>query len=371
MRRKQDYRDKYTHHNRSVLPEPVQDACHDLGQAFRSNTVTQEGIDRFRLGFQGLSAEAVPRASDEIRGIARLYKSEAPDGSGNPGWFSGSFFSKPEDVPVPLDRHPDLGWLLLFHGNGFIRQAALEALCEAPQCPFEFSAIVYRLNDWVGNVRRAAADYSERTFGQTSASVVAESAFFLLHQAHALNRWDRVEKKQLDAVFQRPDVARLLKNEFLGIRPGRVGQTFRQFLQGAEIDPYLEELARDARLPSVRAIATQTLLSGRAQWFVGYREVWVDKRFGCSTKIAEFDSRAITPVCRESRVLEQAALDRSVQVRKVAADALIARRESATDRTDRIAHRLAADRNVSVRARAEFYLRKRAENSQIPTRDLT
>jgi hypothetical protein len=48
-----------------------------------------------------------------------------------------------------LAHNPDIAQIFLRHENGFVRQAALEAIPAAEPSPFAVASIVYRLNDWV------------------------------------------------------------------------------------------------------------------------------------------------------------------------------------------------------------------------------
>ena len=177
----QHYEDIFTHRKKSVLPETAQQAIYKLGIAVQNGLILDAQIESFRDDLEQVPAAAVPQASQEIRDIAKLY-----------GGFT---------VKHALGEHPELGWLYLFHGNGFYRQEAIEVLRSAPRSPFEFTAIVYRLNDWVGNVRSAALKYAARQFCNTAAAVVSESSFFLLSQANLLARWE-------------PEGQRLLKDAF-------------------------------------------------------------------------------------------------------------------------------------------------------------
>lgn len=372
MSHHQKFPAKYSRHSGSFLSGKAQDACHELGKATRLGNATRELITEFRASYRNVVADAVPQTSNEIRDIAELYRvyelqvpkkrwsfrwlfSKKP--SGNSTHFSQSYARYADQ----LDMHPDLGWLLLFSADGFVRQAAIEALTAAPQCPFEFTAIVYRLNDWVGNVRSASSEYCKQHLENTSAHIVTESAFFLLHQTRTLKRWDQTSKDLLQDAICRPAVMRQLKDKLLSARNGRVGAVFQQILQRPDFDQYLLELSKEAALPIIRAKASEVLLNRRAQWFVGYQKEWVDKSLGASRRVARFDSRPIEIDFQFDEVLLSASNDKSAHVRKVAADALIANRLTANKQMEQIALDLLQDRNWSVRSRAEFFARKRAE----------
>ena len=52
-------------------------------------------------------------------------------------------------LPIGLALHAATGWLL-------VAEAALNAINELPDTPFFLAALLWRLNDWVEPVRRAA-----------------------------------------------------------------------------------------------------------------------------------------------------------------------------------------------------------------------
>ncbi|MFK8034895.1 MAG: hypothetical protein AB8B94_12190 [Hyphomicrobiales bacterium] len=362
MPKPEDETAQYSYRKRSFLPRTAQDTCFRLGVALGSGTIQPDQIAAFRECLLPIAAKGVPQAAMEIREIAQLHR----NADIVPAVERRSFlwpFSKQttgtskllNQYPQLLDKFPDLGWLLMYHGNGFVRQAAIAALNDAPQCPFELSAVVYRLNDWVENVRLAAIEYCENHLANTSADVLAESAFFLIPQARILHRWDKEGQRLLEEALYRPDVVEKLKDKFLGIRTGRVGHVFRQCLSRNDFDQYLLELSSQAAMPTIRAIAIEALLTQRARWFVKRQKQWVDKRYNVSKHVAVIESRPIDIVVDVETLLETAASDRSSHVRKVAADVLIERRHDASDRMNRIANLLLSDPNAAVRSRAEFF----------------
>ena len=258
-----------------------------------------------------------------------------------------------------LQEHPDLGWLLMFHGSGYVRQGAMEALTTSPSCPFEVAAVVYRLNDWVDNVRAASKVYASRFLGTASAEVIGESTFFLLPQSAYLNRWDDEALSIWKETIYRADVLSTLREQFLAPRRGKVGQSLRLLLQRPDFDSSLEKLALGAKLPTVRAIAIETLIMGRARWVVGYRREWVNKVYGITRRVAEFDSRRVEIRFGVAEVLHAAAQDKSSLVRRIAADYLIAQRESWTPEMFKISEALKRDKSPAVRSRMDFLTRNK------------
>lgn len=357
-----DYPDLLHDGKRSILPEAAQVATHNLGCAVRDFDVSSSLVTSFRDSLKGVSAVAFPRAAAEIRGIGRIYQ-------GHVGSRSEDLLSKiiptlkePRSaLETMLKATPDLGWFCLLHGNGYIRQEAVENLKAAPMSVFEFSAIVYRLNDWVRNVRFSAEQYARRNFPITSPDIVAQSSFFLLKQTRVFGRWEKPGQELLEEAIYRQDVLDVLKDQFMCLGIGRMGPTLQQILKRADFDEQLYDLAVDAKQPAIRAIAMEALLSLRVQWVAGYRKEWVDRVYGISRRVAEFDSRPIEPRYEFTELLRIAANDRSVQVRKIACDALIKNRRSADDAFNQIAESLKHDKSFTVRSRIDFYLRHHDE----------
>ena len=355
-----EHEDLYTYRKRSVLPPDAQTAVYELGQAVENRSITTTKISKFRDALKTVPASAVPRASAEIREIAGIYQGyHQPE---QPTGLLAKFLTtlKPKSpITDALRSHSDIGWLLIFHGNGYVRQAALEALSSTPHSEFEFSAIVYRLNDWVENIRYSAAPYAKSFFPKTHPAIVGQSAFFLLAQARVLSRWNRDGQVVLEDTIYRPDVLEYLKVQFLSTRSGRVGHTIQQILKRPDFDTRLSELARNAALPSVRAVAMDALLNNRARWFVGYKKQWIDKVFSISRRVADFETRSVDLHTDFDGLLVAAASDKSAQVRKVAADTLNANLDGASEKMDKVAETLQHDKNSSVRSRIDFYMRKR------------
>ena len=169
-----------------------------------------------------------------------------------------------------------------------------------------------------------------------------------------LNRWDDQALSIVHDSIYREEVLDELGKQFLAPRSGKVGQCLRLILQRADFDIYLEKLALDATLPTVRAIAVETLLMGRARWFVGYRREWVNKVYGITRRIAEFETRNAEIDFEVADVLRAAARDKSSLVRRIAADFLISKREHLTAEMAKCSDALRNDKSSAVRSRIDF-----------------
>lgn len=346
----------------TVLPEPLQRAVHALACAGRRDRVEPAQIAAYRQGLAGLTPMAVPRGGYEIR---RLYKPDEPwipSRDEDPNLTSllpnGRFGRAPRDRKR-LALNPDLGWLVLFHGDGYLRQAAMETLPGPPRSAFELAAACYRLNDWVENVRLAAEAYAARAFPETDPNVIAGAALFLLEMEPHLQRWSDRGRAAVRHLLTRRDTATCLADTLQTALTGRQGYLLQQLLRDRSLDPYLHRLAHDAAHPGVRRVAMTCLLTGQARWLTGFRYEWIDKSMARRKRVPVHETRSLTVAGDLPALLSAAVADRSPKVRAVAADSLIAHRKEATSDMDRLAARLAEDTSPSVRSRAAYYLTHR------------
>jgi hypothetical protein len=296
-----------------------------------------------------LPANSIVRASREIATAARL------------GWWQPQMsfslrqlFDKTTEQGL-LRQNPDYAWLFLFHPSGYMREAALDTLNNPPASPFFFSALAWRLNDWVPSVRRAAERCAERVLHRTGAEVIATAALYLLDRRLVWGRWIN-EPKVLDAAFQRSDVIAALAAQLQQHPTGPLATCLRNALRFPNIDEHLPSLAAAAIQPPVRAIAYQCLISGNATWPVGFEWIWIDKVYGLRRQIPELETREIKRTRPATDLIREAVYDKSAFVRRVAADALIAARSQLPDE-DRLISHLAKDRSSAIRSRADYMLR--------------
>lgn len=341
MSRPPTYPCQIAHRTRSVLPPEAQTHAALLGRALHASESTQLLAQQMRLLLAQLPPAATLHALDDLQLICGLYR------------------STPESrvhILAHLQRHPALGWSLLGHCDGYLREAAIHALNEAPSTSFEFCSLIYRLNDWVPQVRRAAEQVAATWFTDIPAAVVAHSAFFILGQAQTFGRWDH-EASLLHRVIYRPDVLRDISRRLLEPIEGAVGQFLRCLLIRPGLDPQLPSLAQQAHSPVVRAIAMDALLHSRAQWSTGYRRQWVDKVYGISRRLPVLQTRPLTVQPDVHGLLAAAIRDPAAQVRRVAAEALLVWGPSTDPRLHAVATLLQHDVNRRVRNRATRYLR--------------
>jgi len=349
-----DYPDLFTFNKRSALPPSLQQALKGVGPCLKSGTVSLQQVAYLRDGFRTVCPSTMSHASSHIRQIAEIWEDTPYTPTilaiQKPLIRLGALRSSPFQQ---IRNMPDLAWLYLFHGSGYVREASLSSIKTAPLSAFEYAAIAYRLNDWVAQVRDAALDCAERVLGKADPAISAEFAFKSLDLIGSRRRMNAKAKEFLYSVVLKPDVLLSLRNRIMSDRTSFVGRTLRSLLPYSEFDDHLYITACQAVSPSARAIAVRTLLSGEAKWVVGYdmnHDFRRSPRFEVRPVSIEFDYEGL---------LSAAACDNASAVRKVAADMLIANRRKATARMDEIAGRLAVDRSAAVRSRIDYYLRQR------------
>ncbi|MGI9464261.1 MAG: hypothetical protein ACR2OM_09990 [Aestuariivirgaceae bacterium] len=189
-----------------------------------------------------------------------------------------------------------LEYLYVFHGDGYMREAALLKIDRPLPGPFYVAAVAYRLNDWASPVRDAARTCLGRVLGKTDSEFIAEAGLYLLHQMWLWRRaGDHLDT--LRDALSAPRVIAALTNRLQSETTGPLARTLRYAL---------------------RPLTVKADLAGR---------------------------------------LETAANDRATNIRKLAAQKLIEHRRELPDMS-KTANKLLHDKSPAVRERAEYYLRK-------------
>ena len=256
-----------------------------------------------------------------------------------------------------LRAQPELAWLFIFHRDGHQREAALNLLVTAAPSPFLLAAVIWRLNDWVPQVRGAARRAFRRVMPASPLSAIVALAPFLVIQTRSWLRWDSEDAANIDQLLTRPDVVEALAQWLSTATNGRVAQTLQLMLRNDALDRFLPALAAGAILPTVRATALRTLIEERATWRIGFEIEWVDKVFGKSRPIPVLEHRPISRPGTWEEYVEQGLNDRAVSVRRIAADAL-SKSPRAFPRLREAVVEMASDPSSSIRARADFLLRQ-------------
>jgi hypothetical protein len=325
---------------RSVLPPSLSAQLSALStQRFRA--LPDSELQDILAGFSELPAKLIVDASREMTDVVSPYE---------PSLLEQLRKSEQQ----LMKRSHDYAWFFLFHRSGYVREAALNAINAPPTSAFFLSALAWRLNDWVGAVRRAAVRCAERVFPRISPEVAASAAPYLLDRRFVWARWSD-EAKVLDSVFGGRDVMAALAMR-MQQQPGPFASCLRHALRYPEIDKHLPRLAIDAIQPSVRVAAYQCLMSGRATWPTGFGWTWIDKVYGLRKRVRTLESRDIQTTSPAADWIRRGIHDRSVLVRRVAADAMVGARAQLPDADSLIAV-LASDRSSAIRSRADYMLR--------------
>ncbi len=271
------------------------------------------------------------------------------------GFYSASL---EPDAGAVIRRLPDMKYLYLSHHSGWAREAALKEIRGPADSAFWIVALAYRLNDWVPQVQVAAIDAFERTIRFTPPAIAAEAVIHLIGRAREWRRWTTGAR-----VFQsfqwRPEVIAAVTAQVVASPTGPMVRVLRDLLRAKAIDGHLPEIVTRAVQPGVRAVALDVLLHGRAKWADGQQRRWVDRSMGRWRNEPRIVERSVARPAPFDDLLAIGAKDHSPLVRKVAASALIAHPDLPAD-PDAWARIFAADPNVRVRQRGQFFIDREA-----------
>jgi hypothetical protein len=254
-----------------------------------------------------------------------------------------------------MRRTPDYAWLFLFYPSGHVREAALDTIKDPPTSVFFSAALAWRLNDWAEPVRRAAKRCADRILQLTAADVAAGVALYLLDRHLVWGRWND-EAKVFDDMFEREEVMAGLAAQFKQRATGPMASCLRLALRYESFDEHLPGLAAAAIQPSVRALAYRSLISGKAVWPTGYEWMWIDKVYGIRRRVPKLETREIQRSVPVSAIAAEAIRDKSVLVRRIAADALMSVRAHVPV-DDALIACLEQDQSATAKSRADFLRR--------------
>ena len=339
----------------NILPESLLADLAKIGARLERGLTVDDWISRIGQALNAIPPELVVWAEREIVNAAGLFHGVPRHPSISIiGMFRG------RSSPSEQLRHvPGLEYLFLFHGDGHYREAALKQIDGPIPSAFIFAAISWRLNDWVPEVRAAAADCASRSFARTSPEVVVRAVMALLGRQHSWRRWSE-ERSTLEAALRRPDVASELAAKVIAQRTGPAATVLRHALKTDALDGFLERIAQEAVQPAVRALAVKALIDGCAAWPDGWQWRWVDKPMGVRRQETVFARRTFAPTVARDQMIEDAARDRAATVRRVAVSSLI-QYGLTTPQARHLAVVLLHDRSRAVREHAEFILQRNAE----------
>lgn len=256
-----------------------------------------------------------------------------------------------------------LSWLDLCNSSGYKRERFLRAVAGAAPDRFFFALALRRLNDWVPQVRAAARQCLVALAGRTLPEHVADALWATFTHASTWGRMAAVDRQVLADLTAIPDVARTLKQRILSATEGPATTVFSQISRSPVLDPWLDEIAQNARQPAVRAKACRFLLERRVVWVAERRWKWTELKWCKGRFEPVFDERPLTGPDDFLAQLQRASLDASAMVRRVAAELLIQHLEAAGEQAVTLAERLAADCFPSVAERGRFALERLGRSS--------
>ena len=332
----------------SLFPADIQSGIRGL-TGWATQSLDEIDIPDLVEKISQLSPATVLQVGEEISHLAGLY-------------YHGGYYARADDEirtsceKSILQKTKYLEFILMFHGNGFLREAALKKLSGSLPGPLFVAAVAYRLNDWVEEVRVAARGCLARVLPRTDSRVIAEAGIYLIHQMWF---WRRAgdHLTALTDELSKPEIMAALARTITRQTTGPLARTLRNALRFGTMDQHLEMLAQSALSPAVRAVAIEALIDGRARWLDGHQQEWIDKSMSLHRRVPRYSYRPLTIDTDIEAQIRRAAVDRVAIVRKLAAQKLIEHRHKLPPMDD-IAHVLAQDRSPAVRERANFYLLK-------------
>jgi hypothetical protein len=334
--------------NEPILLERLRDMLADIGSKLEAGRKIDRDLSQLADMFASIDPAELMRAEQEIVATASLHRWR-PTPS-----LTARLFSLRVSDATQMEMVDGLGNLFIFHRDGRLREAALRKLHGPLPNPFLVMAVAWRLNDWAAPVRRAAADCAARTFPETRPKILAEAGLTLLTRYPTWGRLESTPALLDQVVSQRgvgPCMAKLLANR----RTGPTASTLHHVLRTDSLDTYLDDLARGAVQPAVRATVLRSLIDGYVEWPNGWRWKWVDKSMGLRRRETVFERRSLTVGSDRNRYIVSGLSDRAAMVRKIAMSGLI-RYPTAVADARQLASAMLTDRSAAVRRRAAFIL---------------
>jgi hypothetical protein len=218
--------------------------------------------------------------------------------------------------------------------------------------------VLRRLNDWVAQVREAAYKSILDTAKATKPEFVVNVLCSIIPH---LNSWGRVsdtEKQLLINIASLDKISISIKETIKSFPSGPMATILSQIGRIEIFDPYLEEIAKSAIQPSVRAKSFRCLLDGKMSWFAGREWKWTEKPNNKGYFKPIIGERPLSITVPFFHTLKMAATDRSPIVRRVAGEMLIKHIAKSGDESLNLAEMLAIDPSSSVAERGKYALKK-------------
>lgn len=335
----------------AALNDDLVAALKSYSSARRSGGNLSEALAAVISAMERQTPSSIVEADGAIANVAELW-SRQPKRS----WWRRFFFRRRDDLDL-LSDYPSIAYLFVFHRNGFVRQAALERIAGPVPNAFLVSALTWRLNDWVPQVRASAVTCASRCFPKTNGKLLADSLFETNRSRNSWGRWSVREQEVLLDAFSREEVREQIVTRLVGSQQGPLPSFLAYLMRYEWIDQYLPVIASNAHVPGVRAIALKSLISGRARYNDGTFWRWIDKPMGVRKREPNVVARTISVQSDPKALIQAGVIDNSAIVRRVTLSALI-ELGLYDSIDDAILKRCTEDTSASVRFRAEFIQEK-------------
>jgi hypothetical protein len=166
------------------------------------------------------------------------------------------------------------------------------------------------------------------------------------------------DRDAVAAMTSSEPVSLALKSKIMEATGGPAALVLQQGVRWAGFDSWIQEFARGASQPAVRARAWRWLFLGQVSWVAGHQWKWTDIAYCKGKREPIVESRQIpTPEPFVER-LEAALADGSPMVRRVAAEFLIRDLQLLGEAALPLARRTASDRSPMVAERGIFALKR-------------
>jgi hypothetical protein len=153
-------------------------------------------------------------------------------------------------------------------------------------------------------------------------------------------------------------VSLALKSKIMKASHGPATHVLSQCSRSTQFDAWIEEFARSAVQPMVRARAFRWLFARRVTWVIGHQRKWLDRVYGKSKFEPVLASREISVELPFSLILDAAFADRSAFVRYVAAEFLMRELHTLGAAALPLAQCTSLDSNSKVAERGRFMLKQ-------------
>jgi hypothetical protein len=251
-------------------------------------------------------------------------------------WIVGS---KPSRIASALAAAPGVAYALSTVWSGHIREHAIRSIKSVPG-PFCLSLLVFRMNDWVAQVRRAAEE-KLTVLGASLDDALIIGCIEYLWEFERVGRAGASARRLVDSLIGRPGVLAALREEGLDSATDRTLRLTRHLLRTSALDADLETLATKSQHPSIRAMATRALLAGRHRWRDG----------------GVLHERELAPAADRVALARRSLEDRSALVQLAGLEHIVAHEQDHPDRIGALL-RYAAHRRNALAELAQWALAK-------------